>query len=520
MTRIKIKRKNKINIHETNNPLAVASPLAKLRLALLYSFPAVLYFSYYPILPLGSNSSMNFELSLPLIWLFLFTLLSLKDFYLFLKPLSIPKNSISNFRLFLLSILLSSLYLSLSVLWSPNPLRGVLTVGILWCILISLVSIKSLFESSLIKKFLLRKIFLISSVFVCLVCWFQCFLDVFGVPRETTLLCLGCTSRMFGFPHPSGFAIEPQFMGNLLLAPTFYIIYIYNKTEQNVKNRTSPLLLFIFASTLFLTFSRGAIYAFGVGFLFFAFYSLSKKLLPLDSLLKSAALLVFSFLFTLSMQGIFSELSMTNDTFFSGVQKSLNQLSLGLIDFREKSSESKIPPVSSPNESSEETSNNLLEESENPENFSVFDGYVAESTNFRLDLNVSALSASLDSPVNFLFGYGLGSAGTVLHEKGFTTHPKEIVQNEYFSLLLETGLLGLLLFLLVIIVFFTTIAKTNAKTYKRALSLKGLFLVSLTLSYLITLSFFSGFPNVLHLYLLPPLFLFSSQTQSDRKLKS
>ena len=34
--------------------------------ALLYALPAVLFFSYYPVIRLGSSASMNFELSLPL----------------------------------------------------------------------------------------------------------------------------------------------------------------------------------------------------------------------------------------------------------------------------------------------------------------------------------------------------------------------------------------------------------------------------------------------------------------------
>ena len=48
--------------------------------ALLVALPAVLFFSYHPIISLGANSSMNFELSLPLIWLILFDFISLTNF--------------------------------------------------------------------------------------------------------------------------------------------------------------------------------------------------------------------------------------------------------------------------------------------------------------------------------------------------------------------------------------------------------------------------------------------------------
>ena len=34
--------------------------------------PLVLFFSYYPVISFGANETMNFELSLPLIWLVIF----------------------------------------------------------------------------------------------------------------------------------------------------------------------------------------------------------------------------------------------------------------------------------------------------------------------------------------------------------------------------------------------------------------------------------------------------------------
>ena len=53
------------------------SVLTKIIWALVYALPVVLFFSYYPIISFGSSDSMNFELSLPLIWLVFFDLLTL-----------------------------------------------------------------------------------------------------------------------------------------------------------------------------------------------------------------------------------------------------------------------------------------------------------------------------------------------------------------------------------------------------------------------------------------------------------
>ena len=44
---------------------------------LLYIMPLVLYFSYFPVIKLGENETMYFELSLPLIWLMVFDVVSL-----------------------------------------------------------------------------------------------------------------------------------------------------------------------------------------------------------------------------------------------------------------------------------------------------------------------------------------------------------------------------------------------------------------------------------------------------------
>ena len=44
---------------------------------LLYAMPAVLFFSYYPVVKIGASDSMNFELSLPIIWIALFAFTSL-----------------------------------------------------------------------------------------------------------------------------------------------------------------------------------------------------------------------------------------------------------------------------------------------------------------------------------------------------------------------------------------------------------------------------------------------------------
>lgn len=460
----------------------IASRINVVKQYSLYFLLPILYLSYYPVLAIGATPSMNLEFSLPLIWLLLYSVLSLPTFFRFIKNIRLNFFSLS---------LLFPIFASLSVFWSPNKLRGILTAGVIWCLWITVYSIYDLFRQKPIQnntkfKKNLLKIFFVSTILVCLFCWVQCVLDVVGVSRTATLLCRGCTSQAFGFPHPNGFAIEPQFMGNLLIAPTLLALFLLLKTQNHRQKIFLAVTSLFFAATLFLTFSRGAIYSFGIALAVFLVLSLIKHKSPRPLLI--LPLTAISFILTLSMQGVFAHISPTNDTFMTGVSKSINQLSLGLVnldqapDQQEPAEVQPAPPTSNQNADS------------------TFDGYVEESTNTRLDLSALALKAWTTQPntSTFLVGYGLGSAGTILNiYDDSTDSDKEIVQNEYLEIALELGLWGVILAGLLAIKILIILKNQNS-----------IFLSSLLIAYGVSLCFFSGLPNALHIFLLPPLLFF------------
>ncbi|MBR3264024.1 O-antigen ligase family protein [Candidatus Saccharibacteria bacterium] len=448
---------------------------------LIYILPVVLFFSYYPIISFGRNESMNFEISLPLIWLVVFDVLA---FGILVKK-KLWRRILEKWQWLLLPI-----FMSFSVLWSPNLVRGILTMGILWLICFAVfmfVILKKEIEFPKNFKEVFWKVFFGSSLAICAWCVLQCILDVLGVPRDCTLMCKGCVSQAFGFPHPNGFAIEPQFMGNLLIAPIIMSLYFLKQNSKNLGRKFLLFCFFIFTATLFLTFSRGAIYACLVGLIFLTTWQIvrTKKW----KVILIWPIIILAFLFTLNLQGIFAEVGPTNDTYTSGVAKVLNHLSLGIIDVHVKG-DLDLPEVSG------KTQVPSLEQKNEVENEADFDGYVEESTEVRKKLTRDAIKVWSQDFKTTAFGVGLGGAGEALYDVGLTGSPKEIVQNEYASLLLEVGVVGVILVILTVVLVTRTIIKSSV----------NVAIVTLLIAYGITLCFFSGLPNALHIYLLPALF--------------
>ena len=206
--------------------LSIANWLNKIEQGLLWLLPIVVFFSFRPVFNLGANETMNFELSLPLIWLFLFGVLSLRKMPNIWQKKTWPQ------RLAWLAI---PLYATASICWSENKLRGVLVSGILWLITLTILNILSM-KLKRDKVIKLLRIHIYTGVGVALYCIWQCIMDVVGVDRSITGLCAGCTYQTIGFPHPNGFAIEPQFMGNLLVLPSILsLVFGY----YDIKNKQS-----------------------------------------------------------------------------------------------------------------------------------------------------------------------------------------------------------------------------------------------------------------------------------------
>ena len=522
----------------------------KLYRILFVGLPAALYLSYYPVIPLGSDATMNFELSVALLWLVATALCGVGALASRGELWAAVCKWVRRKWLWMLF----PVWVTLSVIWSLNMVRGALTVGVVWLIMIAVVEMIELREmvaDEWVRRWFPR-VFVGATLLVCVWCVAQCVMDVMGVSREYSLLCLGCTSRTFGFPHPNGFAIEPQFMGNLLIAPAMTLGYMCLKKQNSkiserecsrgdnfyngsggvrtklqfrdslrdrCKNYSgshflcSEILLFCFSATLFLTFSRGAIYAFLVGVAVMSAVGIVKKM-GWKRLAAVWGLIVGAFMVTLVAQGVMAEVGPTNDTFGTAVAKVLNHLSLGVVDVRGSQSDSLSEKTQAPSSGSEVVEKPVENSDENRGDVDVsesgtmarqeaiFDGYAEESTNIRVGLTNAALAVWMRDFKTLAVGVGIGGAGEALYKYGFNDSPKEIVQNEYASVLVETGAVGAILAFVMVVLGVRFLVRRRMWA-----------VVCLVVAYCVSLFFFSGVANALQIYVMPAVLAVSGLSQ-------
>ena len=427
---------------------------------------------------------MHFKLNLPLLWLGLFSLLSVKT-------------AVSYFKAHLKTPLLGfPIVLMISCLTSINPIRALFTFLVVSCLIISIIALSEFFHQMPAPKkpqFLnqLKRIFLTSSAIISLFCVLQLLTDALGLSNTITRICSNCTTQIFGFPHANGLAIEPQFMGSLLIAPLFFALnsLLENKNKKSQIKLTLVVILIFMA--LLLTLSRGAIFSVVIALFFLLVFLKSFK-----KTLKIAGLTTISVILALVFQGSLATVGPTNTSFEQAVSTAVNQLTLGKIALVDNQAQSKpennSESIKSPTELTKNPIEIPAESTKGPT--PRFTGYVAESTDRRLELATFALKITAAHPTNTLFGTGLGSAGTEMyvHFPKQQGHEKELVQNQYLETILEIGFIGLILLILSLVTFI----KLSGFKFEP-------YTVATLLAFAISLCFFSGYPNALHVYLLP-----------------
>jgi hypothetical protein len=420
--------------------------------------PIAIWFSYQPLINFGADSVMHFELSISLIYLLVLALSGLPTVWR--GRLTLVKSRL----VWLIGGFVA--WNGISLFWSASWLRGGLTFGIIG--LLYLVFLAAFIERLKLVKIVpsLVKILLSCAALMSILAIIQLVAGIW-LGQGQTLLCDGCLASQFGFARPNVFAIEPQFFGSLLLVPS---LILANSILKGKSCRWRSLWFSLLVTALFLTLSRGAILAFAVGLLLLLIFQTANC----RRLLVIIGLITVSFSVSLSFQGAAAALNPNiKETFFGAVTKSLNHLSMNLIDFSWLTKSS-----------TEQTTFESAAQSPKPQ----FSGYVAESTDVRLNLSKLGLATWSNSNQHQWLGVGLGSSGIAMAEQAGHKNAREIVQNEYVELLLELGIIGAATVLALIGIFIIL-----TRRQKLFWAIGGAFLVQSI--------FFSGYPNALHIYL-------------------
>ena len=405
---------------------------------------------------------MNYELSLTLIYVVILAIVGLPRVWHHRSELRQSR-----------PIWLASAFVGwsgLCVIWSDNHTRGLLTFAVyvvLYLVFLVLVAERRLLRQLLPK---LVKVAIWATISACLLAIAQMVLGTFVITNRHSLgLCAGCVAGQFGFIRPNLLAIEPQFLGSLLLAPLLYITYLTLRGKHDYAKQS--LLLVLMLTTLWLTLSRGAIYAY--------LASLVVMILLVRKWRRQlvvVGLIALSLVVCLVCQGALASANPRIDSSFTqAISTSLNHLSMGIVRLPyQRQSTTTLPSISQDHDKQP-----------------AYHGYVAESTNVRLSLTRTALAAWRSNQLGQqLFGTGLGSAGIVLARQTGSRYQKEIVQNEFVEVLLERGLIGLALLGGLVVL------------YGRLCSQRRDYLALVILvAYLAQWCFFSGLPNALHIYL-------------------
>ena len=424
--------------------------------------PIMIWFSYLPRISLAEDSTMNYELSLTLIYVVILAIVGLPRVW----------RRWSELRQLGLVRLVSAFigWSGLCVTWSDNHTRGLLTFAVyvmLYLVFLALVAERRLLCQLLPK---LVRVAIWATISACLLAIAQMVLGTFVITNRHSLgLCAGCVAGQFGFIRPNLLAIEPQFLGSLLLAPLLYITYLILQGKHSYAKQ--PLLLVLMLTTLWLTLSRGAIYAYLASLVVMTLLVRKWR-----RQLVVVGLIALSLVVCLVCQGALASANPRIDSSFTqAVSTSLNHLSMGIIrlPYQRKSPTS---PLSIPQEHDKQP---------------AYHGYVAESTNVRLSLTKTALAAWRSNQLGQqLFGTGLGSAGIVLARQTGSRYQKEIVQNEFVEVLLERGPVGLALLGGLVVLY-------GRLCFQR----RDYLALAILVAYLTQWCFFSGLPNALHIYL-------------------
>jgi O-Antigen ligase. len=357
----------------------------------------------------------------------------------------------------------------ISTFWSANPLRGSITASLIMLGVLVFLSVQTYGAMLLHYRRVLSNTLKITTIGLGVFSLYQLFGDTLGFPSQLTLLPTAYMSHVFGFARITGFSAEPEFLGSFLLLPLGVFLYL-----AITKKRTSDLLMVAFCALLItLTLSRGALIASAI--LVILMLALCYKQLNLRRFAKVLGYGIGGVLVAVALFSFAAGINTRDDiSARQAFNMAVNQVSLGTINLHQKTAINDRDRSESPKPTAPQSSDS---------------GYVASSTDSRLQMSREALGLLNDQPLRFIYGIGSGSFGASLHAESPRFSEASIVNNQYVEIFTELGIIGLVLF-----------ASFLYMLFRQLLHDEQYIFIPIIVGILVQWLFFSGYPNVLHLW--------------------
>lgn len=163
-------------------------------------------------------------------------------------------------------LLLFQAAMLLSFLGAEHQVRaGVVTVLTIFTMLFALLIPQLLVTEKQVRQ--LVTVLLVTTTISVLFAGYQFVGDLAGLPTDLTGLDPGYTKKIFGFPRPQAFGTEPLYFGNFLLLPLSVAFAFLLSPQRWIKRELLVAFFIATGATLALTLSRGAILGFIVSLL-------------------------------------------------------------------------------------------------------------------------------------------------------------------------------------------------------------------------------------------------------------
>jgi hypothetical protein len=303
--------------------------------------------------------------------------------------------------------------------------------------------------------------------------------------HTNVLLCQGCRSDVFGFARVNGFALEPQFWANALIpffAYGFVMFYIKH-------SRLAGMGLFMSMLAIMLTFSRGAFIAVALSLLAFIAVLKYQNSLRVASLARSLGITLVAFIAGFILLVTMSSIKYKNspNITYNTARGMIEQLTLGRISLPKKEN-TPLSIVAAPSVPPEQVI--VTTEVVTPTN----QGVVKASQNDRVRPARTALTVWSGSLRNMLLGVGVGNFAPFVQKNIDASSPLTLtVYIFYVLLLVETGLVGMVLFIIP-----NAIALLRLLRYANPESWGVIIIIT---AFLVQYAFFGSYINVAYIWL-------------------